>query len=172
MTILLRLTSNIFQQIIFIMKKLILSVFLLSGIVLFSSTNAQAQFAVKGGANFANFNDTDASTDTRTGFMGGITYGFQVPFSPVSIQPGVVDAQKGVTSCSGLGDAEVKLDYIAIPVVAKVDFILDNPLFTLHVLFGPYVGFNINSDVEASVGDNSSSVNVEDQVRTTDFGVV
>jgi|SRR5699024_2389442 len=154
------------------MKKLILSVFLLSGIVLFSSTNAQAQFAVKGGANFANFNDTDASTDTRTGFMGGITYGFQVPFSPVSIQPGVFYAQKGVTSSSGLGDAEVKLDYIEIPVVAKVDFILDNPLFTPHVLFGPYVGFNINSDVEASVGDNSSSVNVEDQVRTTDFGVV
>src|SRR5699024_5397913 len=81
-------------------------------------------------------------------------------------------ARKGVTSCRGLGDPEVKFDYTETSVVATVATMLDSPLFTPHVLLAPYVGCNTTSDDEASVGDNASSVNLEDQVRTTDFGVV
>ncbi|HLR26344.1 MAG TPA: porin family protein [Fodinibius sp.] len=155
------------------MKKVLLSVFLLSGLVLFAHSNAQAQFAIKGGVNIANFNDTDASTDSRTGLMAGATYGFQIPFSPVSIQPGVFYAQKGVKSSSTYGEGKVKLDYIEVPVVAKFDFVLDNPMLTPHVYFGPYVGFNINAEAEASTDDGGSvSADFDDQVKKTDFGVV
>ena len=154
------------------MKKLLLSVFLLSGFVVFSTTNAQAQFAIKGGANFANFNDTDVSADTRTGFLGGVTYDFKVPFSPVSIQPGVFYAQKGVDNSGELGNGEVKLDYIEVPVVAKFDFILDNPMFTPNVYFGPYVGFNVNAEAELSGDGGEISGDIDDQVKNTDFGVV
>ena len=154
------------------MKKLLLSVFLLSGFVVFSTTNAQAQFAIKGGANFANFNDTDVSADSRTGFMGGVTYDFKIPFSPVSIQPGVFYAQKGVDNSGELGNGEVKLDYIEVPVVAKFDFILDNPMFTPNVYFGPYVGFNVNAEAEALPNPGGDTDNFDDQVKNTDFGVV
>ena len=154
------------------MKKLLLSVFLLSGFIVFSASNTQAQFAIKGGANFANINDTDLSADTRTGFMGGITYDFKIPFSPVSIQPGVFYAQKGADDWGGLDGASVKLDYIEVPVVAKFDFILDNPMFTPNVYFGPYVGFNVNAESELSGDGGEISGDIDDQVKNTDFGVV
>lgn len=146
------------------MKKLLLSVFLLSGLICFSTTNAQAQLSVKGGLNFANFNDADYSTSSRTGFMAGLSYGFQIPFSPVSIEPGVLYTQKGADASGALGDGTVKLDYIEVPVVAKFDFILDNPLLTPHVYFGPYVGFNVNAE--------SAGENIDSQVKNTDWGVV
>ncbi len=112
------------------MKKLLLSVFLLSGLLCLSTPNAHAQLGIKAGFNSANFNDTDASTDSPSGFMAGLTYDFGVPMSPITIQPGVFYAQKGVSSSSDGGEGEIKLDYIEVPVVAKFDFILDNPMLT------------------------------------------
>jgi hypothetical protein len=156
------------------MKKLLLSVFLISGFICLSTTNAQAQLGIKAGYNSANFNDTDASTDSRSGFTAGLTYDFGIPMSPITIQPGVFYAQKGVSSSGEIGNGEIKLDYIEIPVVAKFDFILDNPLLTPHVYFGPYLGFNINAEAEGSLdgSDGSSSVDISDETKGTDFGVV
>lgn len=154
------------------MKKLLLSVFLLSAVILISAPNAQAQLGVKAGLNSANFNDTDASTDSRMGLMAGVTYDFAIPMSPITIQPGVFYAQKGAESSSELGDGKVKLDYVEIPVVAKFDFILDNPMLTPHVYFGPYMGFNINAESEISGEEGSLSGDIEDEVKGTDFGVV
>ncbi|WP_372638813.1 porin family protein, partial [Fodinibius sp.] len=72
------------------------------------------------------------------------------------------------------GDTEstTRLDYIEVPVVAKFAFILDNPMLTPHVYFGPYVGLNMNAEQEISGGDNSGTVDIEDEVKGTDFGVV
>lgn len=154
------------------MKKLLLSVFLLSGLVFMTTPAAQAQFAIKGGINLANFNDTDVSFESRTGFMAGASYSFGIPMSPVSIEPGVFYAQKGAKSSDEIGEREIKLDYIEIPVVAKFDFILDNPLLTPHVYFGPYAGFNINAEQETSGGDGAGTIDIEDEVKGTDFGVV
>ncbi len=154
------------------MKKLLLTVFLLSGLVFMTTPAAQAQFSIKGGANFANFNDTDASFDSRTGLMAGATYSFGIPMSPISIRPGVFYAQKGAKISEGSVETTTKLDYVEIPVVAKFDFILDNPMLTPHVYFGPYAGFNINAEQEISGGDGAGSVDIEDQIKGTDFGVV
>lgn len=154
------------------MKKLLLSVFLLSGFMFLSTSNAHAQLGIKAGFNSANFNDTDASTDSRSGFMAGLTYDFGVPMSPITIQPGVFYAQKGAESSEGDAEITTKLDYIEIPVVAKFDFILDNPMLTPHVYFGPYLGFNINAEQEGSSGDVSGSIDIDDSVKGTDFGVV
>lgn len=147
------------------MKKLLLSVFILSGLIFMTIPDAQAQLSVKGGLNIANFNDTDASYDSRAGIMAGLTYDFAVPMSPITIQPGVFYAQKGAE----LGDGKAKLDYLEIPVVAKFDFILDNPMLTPHVYFGPYLGFNINAEGEVAGGEGS--VDIDDVVKGTDFGV-
>ncbi len=154
------------------MKKLLLSVFLLSGLVFITTPNAQAQLGVKGGLNMANFNDTDASLDSRTGFMAGLTYDLGIPMSPITIQPGVFYAQKGAKISEGGIENTTRLDYIEVPVVAKFAFILDNPMLTPHVYFGPYVGLNMNAEREISGGDNSGTVDIEDEVKGTDFGVV
>lgn len=154
------------------MKKLLLSVFILSGLIFITTPDAQAQLGVKGGLNVANFNDTDASADSRAGIMAGLTYDFGVPMSPITIQPGVFYAQKGAKLSEGNVEATTKLDYIEIPVVAKFNFILDNPMLTPHVYFGPYLGFNINAEQEVSGGENSGTVDIDDAVKGTDFGVV
>ncbi|GAA5523267.1 PorT family protein [Aliifodinibius salicampi] len=154
------------------MKKLLLSVFLLSGLVLMTTPAAHAQFSIKGGVNLANFNDTDASFDSRTGLMAGATYSFGIPMSPISIEPGVFYAQKGAKISEGSVETTTKLDYIEIPVIAKFDFILDNPMLTPHVYFGPYAGFNINAEQEISGGDSAGTFDIEDEVKGTDFGVV
>jgi hypothetical protein len=98
------------------MKKLLLSVFLVSGILLVTTPDAEAQFSIKGGANFANFNDTDVSFDSRTGLMAGATYSFGVPMSPISIEPGVFYAQKGAKISEGSVETTTKLDYVEIPL--------------------------------------------------------
>lgn len=155
------------------MKKLLLPVFILSGLLLINTTNLKAQgIGLKAGANFANFNDTDASTDSRTGVMVGLTYDFAVPMSPITIQPGVFYAQKGAKVSDGSVESTTKLDYIEVPVVAKFAFILDNPMLTPHVYFGPYAGFNINAEQEVSGGETSGTVDIDDEVKGTDFGVV
>ncbi|MDR8391907.1 PorT family protein [Aliifodinibius sp. S!AR15-10] len=155
------------------MKKLLLPIFIISGLLLINTSNIKAQgFGISAGANFANFNDTDASTDARTGLMAGLTYGVSVPMSPITIQPGVFYVQKGTKATEGSIETTSKLDYIEIPVVAKFDFILDNPMLTPHVYFGPYAGFNISAEQEISGGDNSGTFDIEDQVKSTDFGVV
>lgn len=154
------------------MKKLLLSVFLLSGLVFITTPSAQAQLGVKAGLNSANFNDTDASTDSRMGLMAGLTYDFAIPMSPITIQPGVFYAQKGAESSTEAGEGKIKLDYVEIPVVAKFDFILDNPMLTPHVYFGPYMGFNINAESELSGEEGSISGDIDDEVKGTDFGVV
>ncbi|MCW9708501.1 porin family protein [Fodinibius salsisoli] len=154
------------------MKKLLLSVLLLSGFICFSATNAHAQLGIKAGFNSANFNDTDASLDSRSGFTAGLTYDFGIPMSPITIQPGVFYAQKGAKFSGEGAETTTRLDYIEIPVVAKFDFILDNPMLTPHVFFGPYMGFNINAEQEGSAGETSGSADISDEVKGTDFGVV
>ncbi len=140
---------------------------------MFTLSDAQGQgIGISAGANFANFVDTDASVDSRTGVMAGLTYGIAVPMSPVTIQPGVFYAQKGATLSDGDIETTTKLDYIEIPVIAKFDFILDNPMLTPHVFFGPYAGFTLNAEQEVSDGNTSGSVDIGDQVKDTDIGVV
>ncbi|SHF28040.1 Outer membrane protein beta-barrel domain-containing protein [Fodinibius roseus] len=147
------------------MKKLLLSVFLLAGLVFITTPDARAQLGVQGGLNIANFNDTDDSFDSRSGIMAGLTYDLGIPMSPITIQPGVFYAQKGAKYSGGDVETTAKLDYLEIPVVAKFAFILDNPMLTPHVYFGPYLGLNMNAEQEGTP-------DFEDEVKGTDFGVV
>jgi|SRR5699024_6939966 len=150
------------------MKKLLYSLCILLAIGLVSKP-AQAQssidFGIRGGLNFANLNDTDLDTDSRTGFMVGVYANYLIPNSPVSIQPEVLYTQKGFE----YGDATAKLGYIEIPVLAKFDWVMDGNI-TPHVYFGPYIGFNVSAEAEGPQGD--VDVDIEDTVNTTDFGVI
>ena len=156
------------------MKKLLLTLtILLSAGLLVNQAQAQSNtgFGIRGGVNFANFNDIDGDTESRTGLMGGIYTSFLIPNSPVAIQPEVLYTQKGAES----GDNTFELDYIEIPVLARFDFITDGGI-TPHVYFGPYLGFNVSAEYDGNNDDDpifgDAETNIEDQVNSTDVGVV
>jgi hypothetical protein len=146
------------------MKKLLFTLCLLLTVgVVANQAIAQTGFGIRGGVNFANLNDTDANTDTRTGLMAGLYFNFPITNSPVSIQPEVLYTQKGYE----IGDDPIKLDYIEVPVLAKFDFITDGSI-TPNVYFGPAIGFNVSAKDEAGLiqGD------IENSVKDTEFSVV
>ncbi|MEG9328807.1 Outer membrane protein beta-barrel domain-containing protein [Salinimicrobium catena] len=138
------------------MKKL-----LLVAAFFFAVSASQAQemgFGIKGGVNFANLSGDDVDDiDGRTGFHLGLLAEFGLTES-FSIQPEVL------YSAQGAKDDEMNwnLDYLTIPVMAKYYAV---PGFSIEA--GPYVGFNVKSEVEM----DGVSVDVEDETESTDFGV-
>lgn len=148
------------------MKKLSYTLCILLAMALVTN-QAKAQspinIGIRGGVNFANLNDTDLDTDGRTGFMAGVYFNYQIANSPISIQPEVLYTQKGFA----LGDATAKLGYIEIPVLAKFDWVMDGNI-TPHVYFGPYVAFNVSAEADGG----QFEFDIEDSIKSTDFGVV
>jgi len=144
------------------MNKSLITTALLGILLLFSSQQVQAQsnFGFRAGLNIANFNDTpdNVDTDSRTGLMAGAYFNFKVPATPIAIQPEILYSQKGYE----VDNATLELDYIEVPVLAKFMF-APGPIQP-HVYLGPYVGFEVNSEVTG----NNVSVAVDD--ANTDFG--
>lgn len=160
------------------MKKLLGALCILLSLgLLTNQAQAQVDFGIRGGVNFATFNNVDDfETESRTGVMAGVYINYQIPNSPISIQPEILYTQKGamVTVLSDTDTPiqfEYKLNYIAIPVLAKFDYVLDGPV-TPHVYFGPYVAFTINAEAQYEGQNGSITADISDKVKNTDFGVV
>lgn len=133
-----------------------------------SSVYAQAQtssFGVKGGLNYSTFNNTD-NVEYKAGALAGAFVNIQIPNSPVQIQPEVLFAQYGANIEDS--DAKWKINYIQIPVLAK--FWFGDPAASTkpNVFFGPYLGFNVDSEIE----NPDFSVDTDDFFESTDAGVV
>jgi opacity protein-like surface antigen len=139
---------------------------LLTTILAFAGT-AQAQIfpkiGVKGGLNYSTFNNTD-NVEYKPGFVGGLFLKMKVPVSPMYVQPEVLYAQYG----AGIdqSDASFRVNYIQVPVLLK--FAFDTPGVKPNVFFGPYAGFNVKYEIKNSDG----AINLDDQAKDTDFGVV
>jgi hypothetical protein len=131
------------------------------------SSKAEAQvlpeFGVKGGLNYATFNDTD-NVEYKPGFLIGGYLNFKIPASPMSVQPEILYAQYGAKAEDA--DFEFDVNYIQVPVLLKFGF--ETPAAQPNVYFGPYMGFNTKAEVE----NNDGSINLEDSAKDTEFGVV
>lgn len=151
------------------MKSKITILSIITGLILLISATAQAQvlpkFGVKAGLNYATFNNADG-TEHKAGFLGGVYAKVNIPATPMAIQPEVLYAQYGTNSENS--DASFSVDYIQIPVLAKFGFGAPAVPVKPEVFFGPYAGFNINSEIEGT----NISVNADDYFVGTDFGVV
>ena len=142
----------------------LITAFLLA--VLFSpSTQAQVlpKFGIKGGLNYSTFNNTD-DAEYKPGFLVGAFVDIPIPATPVSVQPEVLYATYGTNINDS--DASININYLQIPVLLKFGF--PTPAASPNVFFGPYMGFNMKSEVKI----NDITVNAEDYVEDTDFGVV
>jgi len=149
-------------------KSLIQSTIVLTVLAFISVSSLQAQglgtspvtFGIKGGLNFANYNDiSGGDLNSRTGFLIGGFLNFDLPALPITLQPEVLYSQKGAED-SGV---ELNVDYLEIPVIAKVGVVPTGPV-KLNLQVGPYVGFVLNS--EASGG----GISVDIDNAQTDFG--
>lgn len=162
------------------MKKLVLFL-TLSAFVL--NTNAQTQptkgsdeisFGVKAGVNFASI--TGDETDDLSSLTGFHFGGFvNIPVSGnFSVQPEILYSAQGAKyEDSDDYDGKFKLNYLNIPVMAKIE-VADG--FTLEA--GPQIGFLLSAkDDYTYVGpdpgfsDDSGEDDIKDFIKSTDFGI-
>jgi len=125
------------------------------------SANAQdVKFGFKGGVNFANISDFDGqSADGRTGLHIGGVLQFSLA-DTFAIQPELLYSAQGAK----LGDIDINLDYINIPILAKLKF-----AGIASVEAGPQFGFVVKDGIEelfkALPGD------IETKAKSLDFSL-
>ncbi|MCG9972032.1 porin family protein [Christiangramia crocea] len=126
--------------------------FLLVAIAIFglsASTNAQEywNFGIKGGANFTNMSsDGFEDNNSRTGFHLGLLA--EIPVSDrFSIQPEALYSTQGFEVETSNYTDEYKLDYIQVPLIAKI-YLIDG----LAVEAGPSFNFLVNEEYEYESG--------------------
>ena len=154
-------------------------------VVMASSTCAQVhlQWGVAGGLSMyhesmhesiseAGMTSTfDTSTDTKTGFVGGIVLDIDL-LNLLSIEPGIFYCQRG-GQMTFSGDAlnpsstlKQNLDYLSIPVHAKLKW-PGLPLVKPYALAGINVAFLLS----AKEDDGTTSEDVDSTVSSIDFGL-
>ena len=133
-----------------------------------SATSASAQrkadVGFLGGASFTTLMglDDSVSTQSSTGFAGGVFVGIPVAKS-LLIEPELLYVNKGAGSEDS--DLTLNLNYIEIPVLLRYEFKEDGGPFAY---IGPYVGFV--AECSTSV-DTLSFKCADDNIETsTDFG--
>lgn len=144
------------------MKKLLLCTVL--AVFAFTTSNAQGEMrvGVKAGLNVASIGGDSfgvGSLGSRVAFhVGGLV---EIPFNDkISLQPEVLYSSQGSKfSLSGFSDADIKLDYINVPILGKYHIIKG-----LSAELGPVAGFLISAKDDD--GDD-----VKDFYNSIDFGI-
>ena len=147
------------------MKKITL---LLVTVFTFGFVNAQDKedmsFGVKGGLNISSLSNIDedgVNKDPLIGFHVGFFGEFMIS-DKFAIQPELLYSSQGVKFDSEGEKAEIKLDYINIPIMAKY-YVAD--AFSLEL--GPQIGFLVSSDLESG----GVSVDLKDETKSIDVSL-
>lgn len=147
---------------------------LLIALTIFGLTQANAQnFGFKGGYNYSSFNGDVAKDNTLKGLSGFYVGALlELPLGDViSLQPEVIYSRQGAAweqkNILGEFKKDLKLDYVNIPVMAKVNL---GPLFLQGgVQFGFLVG---KPEVSYTRGAQRVTEKVDkDAYASFDFGV-
>ena len=154
------------------MKKSVLVIAMMIMSTTFISAQEYVYFGVKGGVNFSSFNgdgyDDFVNPEERTSFHLGLLA--EIPVSDrFSIQPEVLYSAQGydIASIDGGDDIEYQLDYINVPVLAKV-YLFNR--FSLEA--GPQIGFLVHEEVDSNPTGDGGDFNLNnDQFKKVDFGV-
>lgn len=126
--------------------------------------NEDMSFGVKGGLNISSITNSDVEgmdSSTLVGFHIGLFGKFMIA-DKFAIQPELLYSTQGV-KLEGFGsEADLKIDYINIPVMAKYYVAKD---FSLEL--GPQIGFVTSAKIES--GGESESV--KDDVKSIDLSL-
>jgi hypothetical protein len=135
------------------MKKIIFTVVAVFTLGFVSAQEKEdMSFGVKGGLNLATVTNT-AGSKTLAGFHVGFFGTFMLDDS-FALQPEVLYSMQGAK----FDDGDLKLDYIAVPVMLKY-YVAD--AFSLEL--GPQVGF--------LVAAKEDGVDIKNDVKSIDFGI-
>ncbi|MFN8178196.1 MAG: porin family protein [bacterium] len=148
---------------------IVLAAALLLGVNGKASAIGGLEVGIKGGVNFANqtVDPKDAQlADMRTGLALGGFVGLPV-LPNLMIQPEALFMMKGDQGQSGGIDGTYKLNYIEVPVLAKLGFMSQSPAHP-SLFVGPSV--SINTTAQTAVSDITTDV--KDQTKPVDVGLV
>jgi len=146
---------------------------MLASLGLIQKTNAQSpvNFGIKGGVNFANLANSDDELDSRSGVHAGLVLDLSLPLLPIGIESGVYYSQKGAELTEENITVTGKIDYIEVPLMAKINVGPPGP-FSPHFVIGPYAAYNVNAEFEASDGNITINEDLDDMTSDFDFGGV
>jgi hypothetical protein len=156
------------------MKNIILPIvtavmLLVSGILHTVNAQSPVSFGLKGGINISNFSGSDFDYDARTGVMVGAVAAISLPALPIGIETGLFYTQKGAEASEDGITGALKVDYIEVPLLAKINLGPPGPIQP-HLMVGPYLGFNVNAEAEISGDGGSLSGDISDETKSTEFG--
>jgi outer membrane protein with beta-barrel domain len=103
---------------------------------------AQGEAGIKGGVSFGDISNKGllpGNLDNRTGFAAGLYVGYRTGILGFDIEG--LYAQRGAESDSVTANAPSKLDYIDVPVYAKI--LIPIELIQPYIYAGPQVSFEV-----------------------------
>jgi hypothetical protein len=156
------------------MKKKIL----LLGILAIASFTAFAQLTVipKAGLSVSRIKASEDDTgNSRPGFVlgAGLAYSLEGMNLPITIQPELLLAQKGVNTSDEDFESKTSISYLEIPVLIKYHFGADG---RFYVNAGPSLSFAMGGKVKYSGDGESGSEKIkfgteeEDHMKGSDLG--
>lgn len=136
-----------------------------------SNGSMSPSFGVKGGVNFANVTGDDVDgADSRTSFNVGLLAEF--PLAEIfSVQIEALYSGQGFKTnidggiFGGSGEVEYQLDYINVPVLAKV-YLIEG----LSIEVGPQFSFKVNEEIDADANADGGDLDL-DEAEDFEFGV-
>jgi hypothetical protein len=137
------------------------------------SQPAMAQLSIrkgiKAGLNVANLRvDSEDNTEqnTKNGILGGFFLEID-PIGPLALQGEVLFTQKGskVKSSDTPGESDIKINYLEVPLLVKLQMPLAPPMASYAFFAGPAVSFKLSEDINGNEGG-------EDIFKSSDLGGV
>ena len=134
----------------------------------------QAQaLGIRGGMNFSTFGGGDDATTEDIESTSGPVAGVFLNLNPNgfwSIQPEVHWSQMGAKGSEDGFEAKLKLTYIQVPILARVNFAGTAGGLRPHFLIGPAVAFNLGCDYEVEAGGQEFEGDCDEE--DTDIGEI
>jgi len=133
-------------------------------------TTKVPSFGVKGGVNFATISGDDFDPDSRTSFHVGLLGEFPLT-DTFSLQAEALYSGQGFKSnvdggiFGGEGEVEYQLDYINVPVLAKIYLTTG-----LSVEVGPQFSFKVNEEIDSDANNDGGDLDL-DEAKDFDFGI-
>lgn len=132
---------------------------------LFLSSCICHNLGLKAGLNVSTINgDESNNLDVKTGmFFGG--FAELCLTNEFAIQPEILFSMQGANYTIGDIDGTLKLDYLNLPIMAKIKIIDE-----LYIQAGPQIGFLLSAKDDFKSEGDSGSDDIIDELNIIDFG--
>jgi len=133
----------------------------------------QLGLGVKGGVNFATQRvegeEAGPDLDSRIGAVGGVFA--NVPLlSWLDLQPEALFSMKGARLDLEGASSSVWLDYLELPVLAKISR-PGGGTYRYFAVIGPTIGVRLRARIRTDFGESTEEIDISDDVERLDLGV-